>query len=490
MCRTAEPWPALAPAPQQALQQAFQHLSQVLQRRHRGLPAPGIEDWIDPAAVASVALLLPTGPQAAPLHWELRLALRPGIPARALPRQLRLGPHHPPLALRCLPAPPARAQAVPEIERSAPPLERGTATCLLRDRLNLDRYYLLSCGHVLAPTDAARWDDPVLVLAGGQRLQGRLREWQPSVGIGVPPSTIDAGLVELDSATMLALRGETNDWLPTGLSDEVRRDLPIRLRRADGPLPGSLKVHWSGQVSVPDGDDFPDYFLHDAVGYTTPEPTRPGDSGAAVWTEADALLGMHIGSIAPEAAYGANAVLGRIAPVLDWYCVKPFTRDDPATLGVDDRPGTAPRLPLPPAGLLLQPGADDLTVMARTLWGEARGEGVEGMQAVASVIRNRMRRGYRGKHTASEVCLDPFQFSCWNEGDANRRRLDRIDREPDAAYLQARDVATQVLAGGLPDSTRGALHYVAATLRRRPHWLDGQTPCAVIGNHEFYNSVA
>lgn len=32
---------------------------------------------------------------------------------------------------------------------------------------------------------------------------------------------------------------------------------------------------------------------------------------------------------------------------------------------------------------------EDIDTMARTIWGEARGEGVQGMQAIACVIMNR-----------------------------------------------------------------------------------------------------
>ena len=35
---------------------------------------------------------------------------------------------------------------------------------------------------------------------------------------------------------------------------------------------------------------------------------------------------------------------------------------------------------------------NDLDILARTLYGEARGEGTEGMEAVANVIMNRYRK--------------------------------------------------------------------------------------------------
>ncbi|QKS31490.1 MAG: cell wall hydrolase [Candidatus Accumulibacter similis] len=188
--------------------------------------------------------------------------------------------------------------------------------------------------------------------------------------------------------------------------------------------------------------------------------------------------------------------MGLVAPVLDWYSVKPFTRDDPATLDARPRAGNSPRLPQPPAGSLLRtpPAAlsdEEIQIVAKTLWGEARGEGKFGMEAVASVIVNRLRRKYRRCDTAAEVCLDPQQFSCWNSGDPNRAKMKALNNNSiDAEYRLALQVAAQALGGGLPDPTHGALHYVARTLRSRPNWLLGKTPCLVMGNHEFYNDVA
>src|SRR5512134_3045692 len=67
---------------------------------------------------------------------------------------------------------------------------------------------------------------------------------------------------------------------------------------------------------------------------------------------------------------------------------------------------------------------DDLSVMARTVYGEARGEPHEGRLAVAHVILNRARAGGWFGAGVSEVCL---QFSCWNPGDPNRPRLFQIE---------------------------------------------------------------
>lgn len=127
-----------------------------------------------------------------------------------------------------------------------------------------------------------------------------------------------------------------------------------------------------------------------------------------------------------------------------------------------------------------------LDTLARTLWGEARGEGRAGMHAVANVIRNRAARpGWWGRSIA-EVCLRPRQFSCWLPDDPNRAKLLRV-AEDDAAFVLARDIAAQALAGGLSDLTCGATHYHAIEIA--PGWAKGRTPCVVIGRHAFYNDI-
>ena len=52
----------------------------------------------------------------------------------------------------------------------------------------------------------------------------------------------------------------------------------------------------------------------------------------------------------------------------------------------------------------------DLMIMAKTIWGEARGESHNGQVAVAWVIRNRAERGGWWGNTIREVCLKDQQF--------------------------------------------------------------------------------
>ncbi len=400
------------------------------------------------------------------------------------------------LRLRAVRAPMLTAQAAPPRMTLTRTSEDGTATALVRDRLNRQRCYLMTCGHVVAPDEATRFGDSVrVILSPVSDTVGALREWQPAVGPGNQPSTMDAALVELDEGALALLSSQPSDWLPRGLSSDASAGRSVSLRRVGGPVNGRLVGPWSGTVAGP-ASGFPDYYLQDAIGYSTTVATVGGDSGAALWSEGDELLGMHIGAI-NGSVNAANAVMTRVAPALDWYCVKPFTRNDPATLGPDEWPPLPERQAqiaarvaaaqeLPPDGR-----RREQTVLAKTLWGEARGEGQTGMEAVAAVILNRFRTSYRGRSSVEAVCLDPKQFSCWNENDVNLPLIQRIDKVPDPDFRSAMSVAGRALDGELGDPTFGSRHYVATTLPPRliPDWLRGRTPIVVIGRHAFYNDI-
>jgi N-acetylmuramoyl-L-alanine amidase len=145
--------------------------------------------------------------------------------------------------------------------------------------------------------------------------------------------------------------------------------------------------------------------------------------------------------------------------------------------------------PAPPA-----PGgtlAEAIDTLARTLWGEARGEPVRGIEAVAAVIVNRVRLARRrgGCWWGGDViavCRKPRQFSCWNGGDPNRPKLLAV-AEADPVFATCLRIARRALAGVLPDPTNGATHYHAVEIS--PAWAAGLVPCAEIGRHLFYNDV-
>lgn len=140
-----------------------------------------------------------------------------------------------------------------------------------------------------------------------------------------------------------------------------------------------------------------------------------------------------------------------------------------------------------------QPAVRDeaVDILARTLYGEARGEPVRGKEAVAAVVINRVRRarergGYWWGGTVAGVCLKAFQFSCWNDKDPNRAKILAVATE-DRNFAACLRIARRAVAGTLADPTDGATHYHVGG--RTPLWAVGREPSAVIGGHSFYNDV-
>ena len=129
----------------------------------------------------------------------------------------------------------------------------------------------------------------------------------------------------------------------------------------------------------------------------------------------------------------------------------------------------------------------DIDNLARTIWGEARGEGREGMQAVSNVVMNRVRAGRWFSGTVSAVVRMPYQFSVWNEGDPNRKIIEAAN-ENTGGFLDAVELAVRAIRGDLPDITGGATHY--HTIDITPPWADPAKVSARIGRHIFYKGVA
>ena len=134
----------------------------------------------------------------------------------------------------------------------------------------------------------------------------------------------------------------------------------------------------------------------------------------------------------------------------------------------------------------------DRDILARTLWGEARGEGVAGQIAVAWTIRNRVNDGktksWWGEGYAG-VCLKSWQFSCWNRNDPNYPYLSGAKQIPAAQLAQALKAADLVMSGGVKDPTGGATHYYATTMPKPPTWAKSAKETLRLGHHVFFKDV-
>jgi len=125
-------------------------------------------------------------------------------------------------------------------------------------------------------------------------------------------------------------------------------------------------------------------------------------------------------------------------------------------------------------------------ILARTMVGEDDVGGADGMQAVASVVMNRVNSGITWwGNTILTVCLKPLQFSCWNSGSANRARILALTNT-NPSFVTAQAIAQEAVAGTMQDLVDGATNYLAiSALNSAPDWIIGMTVTAIIGEQIF-----
>ena len=150
---------------------------------------------------------------------------------------------------------------------------------------------------------------------------------------------------------------------------------------------------------------------------------------------------------------------------------------------------TTPRTPLMETELTQPIPLTELDYLALTVWAEARGEGVQGMTHVASVIMNRVKSGKFGGHTIQGVVTKKKQFSCWNPGDPNRSKLtiehmnSLPQNSPDGKAWVHAVMAARLATTFKGDVTKGALYYHTHAVN--PSWAAKMQTTAIIGNHVF-----
>jgi len=128
---------------------------------------------------------------------------------------------------------------------------------------------------------------------------------------------------------------------------------------------------------------------------------------------------------------------------------------------------------------------DDVDILARTIYGEARGElckhGISALMAIANVIVNRKKKNFA--KTVRDVCLARCQFSCWNTNDPNCEKVKNVTRDNEI-FRTCLVVAENVLAERWPDLTDGCDHYHERSIK--PFWAAYLEPKRIFGSHYFY----
>ena len=136
----------------------------------------------------------------------------------------------------------------------------------------------------------------------------------------------------------------------------------------------------------------------------------------------------------------------------------------------------------------------DVELLARTLYGEARDQGEEGMTAVGNVVLNRLNKKSWYGDSIEEIIKMPYQFSVFNpetkpdefEQDDNYKATISVTID-DPEYIAAREIALGLLEGKIKDNTGGATHYYNPD-EANPSWIDSPKMKSLkkIGDHSFY----
>lgn len=449
---------------------AYHALSRCL--RHPAVLASAAHDWgLSAAQLQAFRSVAWLPRQAGKTRSALHLGFADGAP---LPRHVRLpdGASLPVHAVR------TRAGTLhgARIGNAVRDSGTGTLTALIRERNN-QRLYALTAGHVLAAADDTAVGDRVTLWKESALYDAVLDHWMPGFHNGPRETRVDAGLARISAAQASALVEQEDLLLPKGVVGiNLQRTLTVETCSDSGTVPAWPQGFVSAKMEFEDTPGALGYQILDAMLFTTPGPIlKAGDSGSPVMEE-DRLAGMYIGS-APTGLVDAEWA-GLVVPmvrILDW-CNAELVLDLAA-------PHPAARTAAPQS---LPDSSPELT-LARTIWGEARSEGRDGMAAVANVVMNRVNKPRYWGRSVVEVCRKPYQFSCWNSGDPNSIQLQKLS---EADLAQQLPLARSAIAMQLQDATNGATHYHVRGMAKPPRWAEHHQPCAVIGNHAFYNDIA
>jgi N-acetylmuramoyl-L-alanine amidase len=405
------------------------------------------------------------------------------IPARiVLPGCVRRAPLHVTFQapVRVLAGQPTTGTPASDISRSDQGWS-GTAACRVRWRGNPGSY-LLSNAHVLAMTglNAPIEGDPIIHPSfgrGGNQLGVKIAElanWTRFSGGADFPNVADAAIARLVSDHLPGVPQ------PSGINTHLFEQMPVRFfGAASGRLrTGTIqKLNVCRELPYKDpGGTTRTYGFCGLVDCTT--GADDGDSGSIV-VDSD---GLAVGLL-----FAGSSDLGVFTPIQSVFDLLDLELDTPDST---DSSGL-PVPPMPPLGFKpqVQHSFSAIDILARTLFGEARSEPMNGIIGVAAVVANRTHaQRLQWGLTVEEVCKMPKQFSCWNTpvtaaDTTNQKAMLEVGPET-PVFIQCVNVARQTLSGEIVDPTHGANHYFNPA-GGVPSFAVGVTPTRVIGRHTF-----
>jgi len=116
-------------------------------------------------------------------------------------------------------------------------------------------------------------------------------------------------------------------------------------------------------------------------------------------------------------------------------------------------------------------------VLARTIYGEAKGESYLGKRAIASVMYN---RAGGNPDKLVNVVLSPYQFSVWNHG-----KIPSKGDDNDSIWQQCLGIASQLTSGQFKPIIKSTHYYNPRIVN--PKWAKN-AEYASIGRHRFLNA--
>jgi spore germination cell wall hydrolase CwlJ-like protein len=135
---------------------------------------------------------------------------------------------------------------------------------------------------------------------------------------------------------------------------------------------------------------------------------------------------------------------------------------------------------------------DESHCLVLAMYGEARGEVLDGKVAVANVILNRVKNR-KFPNTICKVVLQKHQFESMKKlkKHVSTKSLPKMNYTDSNIYISIIKLADKILKGEVKDNTKGSTHFFApiaqkALGRGLPKWALKLTYTTTIAKHTFY----
>jgi len=126
------------------------------------------------------------------------------------------------------------------------------------------------------------------------------------------------------------------------------------------------------------------------------------------------------------------------------------------------------------------------------LMAEGRGEGLQGIDAIANIIINRYNNNLKYK-SISDVCLEKYQFSCFLEYNKISAQISKELKENNKKTIEISEYCQKITNNILNNRpikrilNKKTLHY--CTINCFPKWRNDNKIEKIIGNHVFFKGI-